>query len=196
MPADPSRIVTARQMLAHLGLTLADLAAQPDPARRMPTLADYLPRVAAAASPGTRRTYGTYWDRMVAVLGHLRLDEVTASDIEALMRQVTATAYSRRTGRQGRHAGELSSRPPAPSTAVPSPTATSPPRTAQPTGWPSRAGCPTRAGPSRPANCRTSTWLRVPAATTSSSTPSCCACQRTLEAGSGTHSVIDLGGSS
>ncbi|NLU81084.1 site-specific integrase [Micromonospora sp. HNM0581] len=106
MPADPSRIVTARQMLAHLGLTPADLAAQPEPARRIPTLAEYLPVVVAAASPGTRRTYGTYWNRMALVLGHLRLDEVTASDIEALMRQVTATARSRRTGRQGRHAGE------------------------------------------------------------------------------------------
>ncbi|WP_435124080.1 tyrosine-type recombinase/integrase [Micromonospora tulbaghiae] len=107
MRADPSRIVTARQMLAHLGLTPADLAAHPDSSgRTMPTLAEYLPRVAAAASPGTRRTYGTYWNRMSAALGHLRLDEVTASDIEALMRQVTATARSRRTGRQGRHAGE------------------------------------------------------------------------------------------
>ncbi|MEV0431335.1 hypothetical protein [Micromonospora sp. NPDC050495] len=107
MPADPSRIVTARQTLAHLGLTPADLTAHPDtPGRTMPTVAEYVPRVAAAASPGTRRTYGTYWDRMAAVLGHLRLDEVTASDIEALMRQVTATARTRRTGRQGRHAGE------------------------------------------------------------------------------------------
>ncbi|MEU1238493.1 site-specific integrase [Micromonospora aurantiaca] len=106
MPTDPSRIVTARQMLAHLGLTPADLIAHPDPSCRIPTLAEYLPLVAAAASPGTRRTYGTYWNRMAAVLGHLRLDEVTASDIEALMRQVTATARSRRTGRQGRHAGE------------------------------------------------------------------------------------------
>ncbi|MCW3818814.1 site-specific integrase [Micromonospora sp. DR5-3] len=106
MPADPSRIITARQMLAHLGLTPADLAAHPDLSRRIPTLADYIPRVAAAASPGTRRTYGTYWNRMAATLGHLRLDEVTASDIEALMRQVTATARTRRTSRHGRHAGE------------------------------------------------------------------------------------------
>jgi hypothetical protein len=106
MPADPSRIVTARQILAHLGLTPAARAAHPDPSRRMPTFAEYLPRVAAAASPGARRTYGTYWNRMAAALGHLRLDEVTASDIEALMRQVTATARSRRTGRKGRHAGE------------------------------------------------------------------------------------------
>ncbi|MFR9780539.1 tyrosine-type recombinase/integrase [Micromonospora sp. MS34] len=106
MPADPSCIVNARQMLAHLGLTPADLDAPPDPSRRMPTLAEYLPRVEAAASPGTRRTYGTYWNRMAAALGHLRLNEVTASDIEALMRQVTAGARTRRTGRQGRHAGE------------------------------------------------------------------------------------------
>ncbi|MFG3690251.1 hypothetical protein [Micromonospora sp. NPDC047740] len=38
----------------------------------------------AAASPGIRRTYGPYWNRMAGALGHLRLDEVTASDIEAL----------------------------------------------------------------------------------------------------------------
>ncbi|KAB1099033.1 hypothetical protein ACIBSS_27410 [Micromonospora aurantiaca] len=50
---------------------------------------------------------------MAATLGHLRLDEVTASDIEALMRQVTATARTRRTGRQGAATpASTSARPP------------------------------------------------------------------------------------
>src|SRR2546423_15118496 len=34
------------------------------------------------------------------------LDEIAASDIEALQRQITATARRRRTSRRGRHAGE------------------------------------------------------------------------------------------
>ncbi|MEW2475456.1 site-specific integrase [Micromonospora gifhornensis] len=105
MSADPARVATARQLLAHLGVTLADLQAEPGPG--LPTLAEYLPQVVAAAGPGTRRTYGTYWQRMAAVWGDRPLDAVAASDIEALQRQAAATARSRRNSRSGRHAGEL-----------------------------------------------------------------------------------------
>lgn len=49
----------------------------------MPTVAEYLPTVEAAASPGTRRTYGSYWQRMADGLGERRIDEVSASDLEA-----------------------------------------------------------------------------------------------------------------
>ncbi|WP_326557215.1 tyrosine-type recombinase/integrase [Micromonospora sp. NBC_01796] len=103
--ADPARVAAARQLLAHLGVTLADLQAEPGPG--LPTLAEYLPQVVAAAGPGTRRTYGTYWNRMAAVWGDRPLDAVAASDIEAMQRQAAATARSRRNSRSGRHAGEL-----------------------------------------------------------------------------------------
>src|SRR2546430_16045885 len=104
MSADPARVATARQMLAALGVSLADLQAEPGPG--LPTLAEYLPQVIAAAGPGARRTYGTYWNRMAAAWGERTLDAIVASDIEAMQRQMAATARSRRNSRTGRHAGE------------------------------------------------------------------------------------------
>ena len=50
MSADPARVAAARQMLAHLGVTMADLQADPGPG--LPTLAEYLPQVIAAAGAG------------------------------------------------------------------------------------------------------------------------------------------------
>jgi hypothetical protein len=91
-------------MLAHLGVTLADLQADPGPG--LPTVGEYLPRVVAAAGPGARRTYGSYWNCMAAAWGERTLDAVAASDIEAMQRQMAATARSRRNSRSGRHAGE------------------------------------------------------------------------------------------
>jgi site-specific recombinase XerD len=135
MRADPARIAIARDMLAHLGITLADLAdaerAATDQAPRsgaiidattstaesppvlciparfaMPTLRSYLPRVRAAAGPGANRTYGSYWTIMDRMWGERRLDQISATDIEALQHHAATTARSRRNSRHGRHAGE------------------------------------------------------------------------------------------
>ena len=134
MSADPARIALARDVLAHLGITLADLAdaeqaergpirgphrdgettpAPADPAAlavmarfAMPTLHAYLPRVRAAAGPGANRTYGSYWTAMDRMWGERRLDQITATDIEALRHHAATTARSRRNSRHGRHAGE------------------------------------------------------------------------------------------
>ena len=127
MNADPARIAIARDMLAHLGITLADLAdaehsatdqAPPTstaanlsslgvPARfAMPTLHAYLPRVRAAAGPGANRTYGSYWTTMDRIWGERRLDQISATDIEALQHHAATTARSGRNSRHGRHAGE------------------------------------------------------------------------------------------
>jgi hypothetical protein len=72
----------------------------------MPTLGEYLLTVIAAAGPGANRTYGTYWNRMATTWGHCRLDELLASDIEAMKNTAAKTARSRRSSRHGRHAGE------------------------------------------------------------------------------------------
>jgi hypothetical protein len=93
--------------LAHLGVTLTDLQSHTDGPAALPTIAEYLPRVIAAAGPGAQRTYGTYWERMATVWGDRPLDAVAASDVEALKQQTTMTARSRRNSRNGRHAGEL-----------------------------------------------------------------------------------------
>jgi integrase len=106
MPADPARIATARQLLMQLGVTIAELQDDLDQRPGVPMIAEYLPRVAAAAGPGAQRTYGTYWARMTAAWGDRPLNTIAASDIEALQRQIAATALSRRNGRGGRHAGE------------------------------------------------------------------------------------------
>jgi hypothetical protein len=82
MSPDPDRLAEARAILAHLGVTVADLQREERPP--VPTLAEYLPQVLAAAGPGARRTYGSYWQRMAAVWGSRRLDTIAASDIEAL----------------------------------------------------------------------------------------------------------------
>ncbi|MFI7211646.1 tyrosine-type recombinase/integrase [Micromonospora maritima] len=104
MTTDPDRVATARALLAHLGLTAADLTGSSAPA--VPRVAEYLPAVVAAASQGARRTYGSSWRRMVAALGDVRIDAVRASHLEALMRQAAAGARPRRNSRNGRHAGE------------------------------------------------------------------------------------------
>ena len=106
MPADPARLAVARQLLDQLGLTAADLFADGDRPATVPTVAEYLPRVVAAAGPGARRAYGSYWTRMTAAWGSWPLTAVTASDIEALQRELTATARSRSNSRNGRYAGE------------------------------------------------------------------------------------------
>jgi hypothetical protein len=64
---DRERVATARQLLADLGVTLADLHLL-EPARRpVPTMDEYLPEVVEAAGSGALRTYGTYWARMARV---------------------------------------------------------------------------------------------------------------------------------
>ncbi len=106
MAADLARIAAARELLAQLGVTVADLQRETHKVPAVPTVGEYLPRVAAAAGPGAQRTYGSYWVRMAAAWGDRPLDAVAASDIEAMQRRIAATAVSRRNGRGGRHAGE------------------------------------------------------------------------------------------
>jgi integrase len=100
------RIAAARQLLDELGVTLTELQRAKAARRVVPTLGEYLPRVRAAAGSGANRAYGSYWDRMAAVWGGRRLDQIAASEIEAMQRTAAATARSRRTSRQGRCAGE------------------------------------------------------------------------------------------
>ncbi|MDG4795571.1 site-specific integrase [Micromonospora sp. WMMD1082] len=104
MTTKPDRVATARALLAHLGLSAADLTSPG--VFTVPTVADYLPAVVAAASPGTRCTYGSSWRRLAAALGDRRIDAVRTSDLEALMRQAITSARPHRNSRGGRHAGE------------------------------------------------------------------------------------------
>src|SRR6266581_3727509 len=77
------------------------------PARLLaPTFAEYIPVVSVAVSAGTRRVYGSYWNRIVEHWGQRRLDEPTPSDIERLADYVRTHTVARRNARGGRSATE------------------------------------------------------------------------------------------
>jgi hypothetical protein len=73
MAAAPDSVDAAWRVLAELGVTITDLRDDLRARRPMPTVAEYVPQVAAAAGPGARRTYGSYWTRMRMQWGERRL---------------------------------------------------------------------------------------------------------------------------
>ena len=70
-------MAAALVLLERMGLSPADLTAVPPPRKSVPTFAAYVPVVSAAVSAGTRRAYGSYWNRVVEHWGGRRLDEPT-----------------------------------------------------------------------------------------------------------------------
>jgi integrase/recombinase XerC len=58
-------VAAALVLLERMGLTPADLAAISQARPQMPTFAEYVPAISAAVSAGTRRAYGSYWNRVV-----------------------------------------------------------------------------------------------------------------------------------
>jgi integrase/recombinase XerC len=103
---DRAAVEAARLVLDRMGNSPADLlVAAAGPAA--PTFADYVPVVVAASvTAGTRRAYGSYWDRVVDRWGPRRIDQITASEIRGLLADVTANRVQRRNGRGGRSAEE------------------------------------------------------------------------------------------
>jgi hypothetical protein len=78
-------VQAALVLLERMGLTPADLAAVPQDRPEVPTFAEYVPVVSAAVSAGTRRAYGSYWNRVLEVWGTRRLDQPTPLEIRQLM---------------------------------------------------------------------------------------------------------------
>ena len=66
-------IEAALVLLERMGLSPADLVAAPRDRATVPTFAEYVPVVSAAVSAGTRRAYGSYWNRIVEHWGGRRL---------------------------------------------------------------------------------------------------------------------------
>jgi integrase/recombinase XerC len=93
-------------MLRQMGLSPDDLAAAPKDRAPVPTFAEYIPVVSAAVSAGTRRAYGSYWNRVLDHWGERRLDEPTPSEIRQLMSYVKTHVVARRNARGGRSAAE------------------------------------------------------------------------------------------
>jgi integrase/recombinase XerC len=66
LPASQQDVVEAALMLLErMGLSPEDLTAVPQSRREVPTFAEYVPVVSAVVSAGTRRAYGSYWNRVV-----------------------------------------------------------------------------------------------------------------------------------
>jgi len=99
-------VEAALVLLERMGLTPADLAAIPQHRKPVPTFAEYVPVVSAAVSAGTRRAYGSYWNRVLDQWGDRRLDEPTPSEIRQLMAYVKTHVVARRNARGGRSAEE------------------------------------------------------------------------------------------
>jgi integrase len=93
-------------LLEKLGVSPADLLHAPVESAGVPTFAEYIPRVSAAVSAGTRRVYGSYWNRVIQAWGPRPITEVSASDISQLAEQVKAAVVKRKNARGGRGAAE------------------------------------------------------------------------------------------
>jgi integrase/recombinase XerC len=99
-------VEAALVLLERMGLSPADLAAVPPHRQPVPTFAEYVPVVSAAVSAGTRRAYGSYWNRVLEHWGDRHLDEPTPSEIRQLMAYVKTHVAARRNARGGRSATE------------------------------------------------------------------------------------------
>ena len=62
--------------------------------------------MSATVTGGTRRAYGSYWNRVVEQWGARRMDEPTPSEIRQLVAYVRANVVPRRNARGGRSAAE------------------------------------------------------------------------------------------
>src|SRR5580704_10319709 len=99
-------VAAALVLLERMGLTPADLTAVPHPRKPVPAVAGYVPVVSAAVSAGTRRAYGSCWNRVAEHGGGRRLDEPAPSEIRQLMTYLKTHVVARRNGRGGRSAQE------------------------------------------------------------------------------------------
>ena len=93
-------------VLKSMGLSLDDLTGASSNRPPVPTFAEYVPVVSATVTDGTRKAYGSYWNRIVGQWGTRRLDEPTPSEIKQLAAYVKANAVQRRNSRGGHNAAE------------------------------------------------------------------------------------------
>jgi len=73
--AERPEVQAALLVLERMGLSPADLIAVRVARLVMPTFAEYVPVVSEAVTAGTRRAYGSYWNRVVEHWGDRSLDE-------------------------------------------------------------------------------------------------------------------------
>ncbi|OAP20407.1 hypothetical protein A4R44_08831 [Amycolatopsis sp. M39] len=105
-PARNADLDAARLLLDRMGLTPQDLLDTPAAKPLLPTFAHYIPVVDAAVAVGTRRVYGSYWNRILDRWGDRRLDEPTPTDTKHFLEDAKTNVVARRNARGGRSAGE------------------------------------------------------------------------------------------
>ncbi len=110
-PASPAgsqqaAVEAALLILERMGLSPGDLTSVRSDRKPVPTFAEYVPVVSAAVTDGTRKAYGSYWNRVTEKWGGRRLDEPTPSEIRQLMAYVKTHVVARRNARGGRSAQE------------------------------------------------------------------------------------------
>lgn len=102
--ANSSDTINAAQLLlTQMGITPADLLA---PTGTVPTFGEVIPTVRATLGPGTRRTYGTYLDRLEQQWHNRQLDEISTHDIDDMAHTLQTTARTNRASRGGASAAE------------------------------------------------------------------------------------------
>jgi integrase/recombinase XerC len=106
LAGEPEVLAAARMLLQRMGVDPADLMTDPVDRLRVPTFEEYIPQVAAAVSPGTAGTYGSYWKRIAAKWGARSLLEPTPTEVEQFAAEIKANAVQRRTSRGGRGTAE------------------------------------------------------------------------------------------
>jgi integrase/recombinase XerC len=89
-------IAAARLLLQKMGIDPADLLQDAAGRPEIPTFADYIPRVSQAVSNGTRRVYGTYWNRVVKAWGPRLITSVSPLEISQLAEDIKANVVPRR----------------------------------------------------------------------------------------------------
>lgn len=104
--ASSAEMEAARMLLERMGISPEQLLGAPRERPSVPTFAEYIPIVAATVSPGTRRVYDSYWNRILDQWADRRLDEPTATDVEQLLAYTKTHTVARRNARGGRSAGE------------------------------------------------------------------------------------------
>ncbi|HLL66414.1 MAG TPA: site-specific integrase [Micromonosporaceae bacterium] len=113
MTAHPNSVAPNQTDLDAALLLLSRMGISPDDLRQAapsrppaPTFAEYIPVVSAAVTAGTRRVYGSYWNRVAAQWGDRRLDEPDPSEIKQLAEYTKTHVVARRNARGGRNAAE------------------------------------------------------------------------------------------
>jgi integrase/recombinase XerC len=104
-PQDDTQVRLLRALLDQLGVTPEQLVAAVRPVTA-PTFEQYVPQVADAVSPATRRVYDSYWRRICRHWGSRPITDPTPLEIKRLAEDVRADVVVRRNTRGGRTAAE------------------------------------------------------------------------------------------